>query len=287
MVAGGGEVALLRHARRRLFDLERRWSRFLPTSEVSRLNRRTGRPVVVSPDTFGLLERAVDAWRLTAGRFDPTVLGAVLGAGYDKDFALLAGGLAGQPAARRRLATGCAGIRLDRAVSTVWLPPGVGFDPGGIGKGLAADVVADELVGAGAHGALVNVGGDVRVRGAGPVDGQWVVGVEHPLAPGEELVRFALTDGAVATSSPLRRRWSRGDAVLHHLIDPSTEAPATTNLASVTVVAGAGWWAEALATALCIDSMPDSIGPRPDASVVLVGMDGAVVASPELGAVAA
>ena len=82
-----------RHARRaalvardRLHELEARWSRFLPDSEVSRLNAASGVPVVVSSDTLGLVERAVEGWRRTHGSFDPTVLDALVAQGYDRDF---------------------------------------------------------------------------------------------------------------------------------------------------------------------------------------------------------
>jgi thiamine biosynthesis lipoprotein len=69
---------------------EARWSRFRPTSELCRVNDAAGAPVVVSPDTFALIALAVDAWRDTGGRYDPTVLAALEAAGYDRDFDALA-----------------------------------------------------------------------------------------------------------------------------------------------------------------------------------------------------
>lgn len=282
VVAGGDGPALLSHARRRLADLDRRWSRFVPEGELSRLNRRCGRPVAVSRETFLLVERAVAAWWATGGRFDPTVLGAVIDAGYDRDFdALAPGDGAGPRLLLPRPSPGCAGIRLDPAVPAVWLPPGTGIDSGGIGKGLAADLVTEELLGRGATGAMVNLGGDLVARGAPSSGGRWVVSVDEPLAGGE-LARLAFSGGAVATSSPLRRRWRRGGAEAHHLIDPATGAPATEALAAVTVVAGAGWWAEALATAVCIGGLTAPPAPRPDASILAVDRDGRVLGTPEL-----
>src|SRR5437763_13467056 len=87
LMACGIGPAALHDARRTIADLEARWSRFLPTSEVSRVNANAGRWTVVSPDTFRLIEAAVVAWRVTAGRFDPTVLHALVAAGYDRTFA--------------------------------------------------------------------------------------------------------------------------------------------------------------------------------------------------------
>ena len=74
------------------------------------------------------------------------------------------------------------------------IPAGVGFDPGGIGKGLAADLVADETMAGGALGVCVNMGGDLRVRGRSPDSESWTVAVEHQLAP-EPVVMVALSGG--------------------------------------------------------------------------------------------
>jgi thiamine biosynthesis lipoprotein len=255
-------------ARRRIDDLERRWSRFLPDSEISRLTRRAGEWVTLSPDSVLLVDRALEAWRLTVGRFDPTVLGAVIRAGYNRSFDDLgpAGGDTPSP-----LTSGAAGIGIDG--DRVRLPAGVGFDPGGIGKGLAADLVVAELLAAGAAGACVNLGGDLRLAGrppagpsgdAPPADGlagdappagrppAWTVAVEHPAAS-EPLALLGLEDGAVATSTTLRRRWTApGGEVRHHLIDPWTGAPSTSDLTLAAVVAADAWAAEVLAKAVLL-----------------------------------
>jgi thiamine biosynthesis lipoprotein len=136
-------------------------------------------------------------------------------------------------------------------VSAVRLPPGVALDLGGIGKGAAADEVSGELLAAdvpGVVGVLVNLGGDLRARGVAPAPHGWVIAVDDSLGTGRTGV-LALAEGAIATSTRLRRAWTRGDRTLHHLIDPRTGAPAESGLASVTVVAGDAWRAEVLAKA--------------------------------------
>src|SRR5579859_6764603 len=126
-----GDPGLAELARLRVDDLERRWSRFLPDSEVSRLNAGHGQPARVSPATFELVRRAVAGWARTGGRFDPTVLGDLIRAGYDRPFEEVAARPSAGASPWRR---GCGGIRLDAANRTVTLPPDVGFDPGGLGK---------------------------------------------------------------------------------------------------------------------------------------------------------
>jgi len=250
VIVVGSRPGLAERARERLDDLESLWSRFRPDSEVSLLNASGGQPMEVSGETIHLVSTALDAWSATGGAYDPTVLGDVLRAGYTVSFE----SLPATPAlARTNLRIGAGGIRVDPVSQTVQLPPGVGFDPGGIGKGLAADMVVAELIAGGAEGACVNVGGDLRVAGRAPdgVPGAgWGIGVENPFSE-EPAGVLGLADGGVATSSRLRRRWTGGDGkAAHHLIDPRTGTPADSGLAAVTIVAAQAWQAEMLAKAV-------------------------------------
>ncbi len=265
----GADASLLELAAGRLAELEARWSRFIDDSELSRLNRALGCAQRVSRDTLDLFAAMQTAWVGTGGRFDPTVLAAVQAAGYDRSFEQLgplerAGATAGGVAPAPGLAT----LRIDRDRSSVVCD--VAVDPGAIGKGLAADLVYAELRAAGAAGALLELGGDVRVGGVAPSSDGWVIAVEHTLDPdGPPLTRFRLQDGAIATSSTLLRRLPGG----HHVIDPSTGRPTTHQAAAATVVGGSCWWAEALATAVLV---ADDVDVAADHPVWLVGRDGSI-----------
>ena len=120
------------------------------------------------------------------------------------------------------------------------------------------------------------------MRGTPPQGDAWSVGVEDPADGARELARFGLASGAVATSSRLRRQWRAGGVDVHHLIDPTTGSAAETDVATVTVVAAEAWWAEALATALCVSPAPAALAERRDASVLIVGADGTRITTPEL-----
>jgi thiamine biosynthesis lipoprotein len=243
VIVEGGCEQLADEARRRLFDLEQRWSRFLPDSEISLLNDHAGHTVSVSAETVLLVERAVEAWRITGGAFDPTVLGDLLRAGYDRTFDDL-----DSIPVTSELVIGCTDIEIDGR--GVRLPTGTGFDSGGIGKGLAADLVAVEVMAAGADGVCINLGGDLRVLGTSS-EGSWTVAVEHPSfeAP---IAHVGLEHGAVATSTTLKRRWRVGDEERHHLIEPRTGRPSTTDLTLATVIAGEAWIAEVMAKAVLL-----------------------------------
>lgn len=254
LIVVSGAPDLLERAQKLLAELESCWSRFRPDSEVSLLNSSPGRWVRLSVPTVALIGRAVQAWGTTGGLYDPTVLSALEAAGYDRSFETLTDDARPGADVDAVPAPGCAGIEIDH--DRVRLPPGVRLDLGGIGKGYAADLVADELLGWGAEGACVNLGGDVRVAGRAPGPGGWVVAVDDHLHPDEDLSWVALSHGAVASSTRLRRRWQRSGRELHHLIDPSTGRPSASSVAAVTVVAAQAHWAEVLAKAALIAGLP-------------------------------
>ena len=246
LVVVGGADHLLDDAHRRIDQLEQLWSRFIDSSEICELNRRAGEEVIVTVETALLIERAIEAWRLTGGGFDPTVLGAVLRAGYDTSFDEMPDDKA---ATDSSLIVGCTDIGVDGR--TIRLPAGTGFDPGGIGKGLAADIVIGELLAAGVAGACVNLGGDLRVSGSNPDGDAWTIAIEHPSID-EAIALIGLHAGAVATSTTLKRRWNVDGQARHHLIDPSTGQPSESDLELTTVIAAEAWIAEVMAKAVLL-----------------------------------
>ncbi len=146
-------------------------------------------------------------------------------------------------------ASGLDGLEL----SNNWarLTPGLSIDLGGIGKGLAADIVADELIAAGANSAYVSLGGDIHASGEPVDDNGWRVPLLHPLT-GEAVDHHALFSGALVMSTVALRRWRRGDVEHHHIIDPRSGTPADTDLVAVAVAAQSAARGEALAKAAII-----------------------------------
>ena len=269
LIVVGGSPDLADDAVLRIHDLEARWSRFLPDSELSRVNAAAGSPCIVSADTFELIDRLVDGWWATAGRFDPTVHDSMLRIGYTRSW----------PFTEARTALdemdhelndvpspGCADITLDRRSRMVWLPLGVHLDPGGLGKGFAADLVAEELIEDGADGALVDLGGDIRVVGVSPTGGSWCIAVEHPTRHDATIAIVETNGGGIATTSRGKRRWNSDTAALHHVVDPSTGRPATHRWTSATALAPSAAAAEIGAKVAFIDGSTD------DAPAVLAAL---------------
>jgi thiamine biosynthesis lipoprotein len=232
---------------------ERVFSRFRPESELSRLNRAAA-PYRPSRLLFDGIEAAIGAAQLTDGRFDPTVLPALINLGYDRPYARIvaAGGeVAGQPCLAEPAPSGrWREIVLDRSRKQIQLPAGVRLDLGGIAKGLYADRLAGEL--AGWPGGMVSAGGDMRLWGEPPDGDRWIVGIEQPERPGEDIAWFEVNGGGVATSGTNRRHWRLAGEDVHHLIDPATGRPVEGDLRSVTVAADTAVAAEVAATALFV-----------------------------------
>ena len=263
---------------------------------MSKLNLACGQPVEVDPTTITLLLAMVDAWHATEQRFDPTTLPALLAAGYRSSIddprrvTLLPSGavrLDGLDDGRPTFVTPTLDdVEIDREASTVRLPVGLAIDAGGIGKGLAADLAVAQMLRTGAVGAMASIGGDISMGGQ-PPDGAWNVLVEHPRRGhgSDDLVgAIAASSGGTATSSTTSRRWRHDGIERHHVIDPWTGSPSTTDLSSVTVVARSGWLAEAHATAaiLCGSRQVVDYLDRHELSGLAVTADDRVLATDDL-----
>lgn len=253
-------------ARDLINDLERQWSRFLPESDISRLNSAQGAMVTVNPATIELLHAMVQGYAATDGCFDPTLLAPLVALGYDASWSdpRLVTSLPAGVSWRG----GVAGIAVDAVASVAQLPSGTVLDPGGIGKGMAADMVVNELLRANVAGAMISIGGDLRVAGVGPLGGGWVIRVDDSLAPtdsGTTAVSLSLANAGVATSGTMRRAWQDPNGVaVHHLLDPVTGQPVQETI-QATVVAGTAAWAEVYAKLVMVRGVAalaelDSVG---------------------------
>lgn len=275
-VIGVGESApeLVAAAEMSIRRLEGLWSRFIRTSEVSRLNSDDG-PRCVSRETLLLMQRSLEGWNASGGRFDPTLVGEIVGLGYDENVAHR-----DREGWMPQRSPGPDHIRIASSTDQVSFDDGVRFDPGGIGKGLAADLVVDEMMAGGAEGACVNIGGDLRVAGASPDGEGWTIEVDHPLGEGQVGV-IVIGDGAVATSSRASRRWFHEGELVHHLIDPRTGRPVSDEIVAVTVLTTEGWWAEVVAKAAFVAGPEDALLVIEEMGAIglMVTVDGSILAT--------
>ena len=217
-----------------------------PASELSVLNADSRPLVPASPLLRHAVAAALLGARRTGGLADPTLLGALEGAGYETsrvgvEPAPLRDALRSAPT-RRPASPGVRWreVHVDHSIAR---PPGLRLDLGGSAKGLAADWAARRLAPYGRF--AVDCGGDMRLGGAHEV---------HVRGTNETL---HIKDGSVATSGLDRRVWRNSDgSYAHHLLDPSTGEPAWTGLIAATALAPTALEAEALAKASLL-SGPD------------------------------
>ena len=238
----GGSSGMVAELVAEAHAMEQRWSRFLPDSEVSRVNWAEGEPVEVSPDTAVLVQGMRAAHAVTRGVYDPTILPTLVRAGY-----------AASRTDPSRTTTLPESARwpgnIDGAIvsgNTVTLPRGTTIDPGGMGKGFAADLLVSAALEAGALGALVELGGDLRIAGESPNGHQWRIGIENPFVPSEHIKIVNLVDGAVATSSRLKKTWTQDGEIRHHLMDSQSGRSLETDIVTVSVIAATATRAEVL-----------------------------------------
>ncbi|MGE0551487.1 MAG: FAD:protein FMN transferase [Kofleriaceae bacterium] len=222
-----------------------------PNSEVSKINASAGgKPVVVSAETFAVIERAVDVSRRTRGVFDITV-GAFKGLWkFDED---MDGSLPKPADVKARLAkVGWTQITLDKKRRSVRLrKPGMSITLGGIAKGYAVDRCAKLLHDEGYVSFLIQAGGDLYVSGKKGAD-PWVVGIRDPRGAHDAMFAVApIEDHSFSTSGDYERGFVKDGKRYHHILDPRTGQPALASR-SVTVRARDAFTADAWSKVLFI-----------------------------------
>jgi thiamine biosynthesis lipoprotein len=247
--------AAAEQARQFVVEFDAALSRFKPDSELCALNADTRRSVPASELLRQAVKAGLVAAKLSGGLVDPTLADEIESAGYTASRAGVPGAPLGaaleeappRRSARPNPAARWQGFEIDDAAGTISRPPGLRFDTGGTGKGLAADLIASQLRGYSRF--IVDCGGDIRIGGADALVRPYEVFVEHPMT-GERAHVLRLGSGAVATSGLNVRIWrDSAGRYAHHLLDPSTGEPAWTGLIGATALGDTAVEAETLSKA--------------------------------------
>ncbi len=285
LLAAEGERAIqgMQAAKDFIDECEQRFSRFLPASELTELNRSAGEWLPVSKDLMEMLELAKNYYQETQGIFDPSILPDLKQAGYDRSMdEIRAHGVPeSSPASHPTSKMAFELIELNPVESQVRLPHGMEIDLGGIAKGWIVKKAA-ALLHQYSEACGVSAGGDILFIGQ-PQDGLgWDVYLEDPREPSEMLAQLNIPAGAVATSSVMKRTWRQGSQSRHHLIDPRTGQPAQTEWLSVTVICPDIIDADVYAKAILIGGMHYAdklIQARPELNFIAVDQRGNLVGS--------
>ena len=231
-------------------EWEQSLSRFRYDSVLTHLNQTHEQPIHVSEALWDVFQAARKAEQMTDGLVTPTLLDAVIDAGYDRPFDDLPPLSSPTIDSALTISPPLTAVTFDESARTITLPFGMGLDFGGVAKGWAAHQAMQRLQEE--SPALVDAGGDIAISGQQADGSPWPVGIADPFQAGKNIEVIYLNACGVATSGKDRRRWLRDNFFQHHIIDPSTNQPAETDLLTVTVIASNVMKAEAAAKAAFI-----------------------------------
>lgn len=135
--------------------------------------------------------------------------------------------------------------------------PGMKLDASSIAKGLGVDLVAEYFERAGIRNYMVEIGGEVRVKGESDKKRPWRIGIDRPeddVAPGERQLQMVvgLTSGALATSGNYRNFYMHDGKKYAHTINPQTGFPVQTEILGASVYAPSCMEADAYATGFMV-----------------------------------
>lgn len=234
-------------------DFEAKYSRFLDTSLISRINAAAGQHwVEVDEETERLLGACHDLQFLTGGAFDPTALPLIQLWNWKANPPTVPG-----DAAIRAAQELVGWNKVQRRPGAVFLPrAGMKLDFGGIGKEYAVDIAMQLAASHGVENVLVDFGQDIRAHGQPPGKPAWHVGLENPKSPGSCWASVGANDQAIASSGDYLRHFVVNGRRYGHIIDPRTGFPVDNGCLSVSVIASSCTIAGVLATTAFI------LGPR-------------------------
>lgn len=272
-------------------QVEKRFSRFIPDSELSRVNRNAGTRVPVSGIFFQVVKEACSFYEETGGIFSPFLGLPINRLGYRQSFermsperseAINTSGGEPMPGKLHKI------IALDGARRTVKLAKRVALDFGGFVKSWSVQKFAEKLTDRSLPAGLIDAGGDLFAWNESGTQQSWSVGVASPYSDQETIMELRLKKRAgMATSSKVKRSWRDGNGrSYHHIIDPRTALPACSDCVQATVVGDALLWAEVYAKCLVILGTREGpawlAGHRPDLAYVMVDENGKISVSSNL-----
>ncbi len=242
-----------------LIEVNNAMSTYQKNSEITLFNKQAKafQAVEISQDFATVVQEAIELNNITKGKLDVTVgpIVNLFGFGPDKRLNKVP---SSEQLAKVSKFIGINHIALKKGNGKFYLikdQDGVYIDLSSIAKGFGVDKVAEFLESKGIENYLVEIGGELRIKGKKANDDKWKIAIEKPnLIQGSEIQTVISVDNlGMATSGNYRNYFEDENGVrLSHIIDPVTKMPITHNLASITVLAPTSMHADGLATGLFV-----------------------------------
>ncbi len=235
-----------------LSEYEKSMSVYDPDSTISKINRNES----VQADKYFIevFNKAKEISTLTDGYFDMSAepLFKAWGFSFGNKTPLETKDI---DALRQYIGMDKIALKRNRVVKS---NPNTVVNGNAIAKGYSSDIVAEFLEQKGIINYLVEIGGEIRIKGRNSSGEIWRIGIDKPVdgnhIPGQEMqVILQITDKAIATSGNYRQFYiDENGQKVSHTIDPKTGYPVKHNLLSTTVIAKDAMSADAIATAFMV-----------------------------------
>lgn len=230
---------------------EQLFSRTIPDSDISRINAARSAWVEVNADTAELIERALAYCAASHGVFDITIGTA------SRLWNLKEGVIPPAEALAEAVQhVDWRGVQVNRSGNATRVrldDPAAMIDLGGIAKGWIADALDHMLERAGVCACVIDLGGNVFMRGSKPDGSPWKVGLPHPAQghAGSALAgTIELEGGSIVTSGIYERACMHDGVLYHHVLSPRTGMPIETEYPAVSVICERSIDAEGYSTTL-------------------------------------
>lgn len=236
-----------------LIDINNLMSTWINDSEISKINKMpTHQWIPVSDDTLYVIDLAQSVSQKTNSAFDITVGPLIqlwgFGTNGEKPFVP-----DDKSIKKALLRAGNNNLLIDIKKRSIYKKAPINIDLSAIAKGFAVDKIAEHLDKYNFSDYLVEVGGEIRLKGKKSGAKNWRIAIETPLSTVRKTHQIIeITNHAIATSGDYRNYFEKNGQRYSHTIDPFTGKPITHNLASVTVVSDTAAYADAIATALMV-----------------------------------
>ncbi|PKM54770.1 FAD:protein FMN transferase [Petrocella atlantisensis] len=245
-----GSEAIFTRMTNRINEIETLMSKHIAGSEVDLINQNAGiKPVVVSQDTYKVVERALMYAKLSKGSFDPTIGPIVDLWGIGTEEARVP---SRDEITQKLNYVDYEAIILDEQEGSVYLSKtDMSIDLGAIAKGFVADELVLLLRNEGISKAIINLGGNVYAYGEKDNGDEWKIAIQTPYD--QRNVNFGyveIKDKTVVTSGPYERYFEEDGKTYHHIFDANTGYPIDGETVSVTIVTQSSMDADALSTLL-------------------------------------
>ena len=234
--------------RDRCLFFEERFSRMREGSDIARAHAASPEPVGIAPETADLVRQAIDYCERSQGFFDIT-MGTVTSL-WDFHRGIVPSGLALSHALPHvgydKISVGESPSCADAPTLAITDPATI-LDLGGVAKGYIADDLARLLEERSVMRFVLNLGGNVLVRGGRAEDDAarppvhagepWKIGIVNPFDTAHYRAIVDVAEVSVVTSGLHERRFTRGGVTYHHILSPADGMPAKTDVVSATIVA--------------------------------------------------